>query len=398
MSAAPPPVVPGAEASPPALSLAPPPELDHAATFGLTEAEARKADLVWSAGMVGALALLFALLNTARGVAVPVLLGLAGAYVLNPVVTFLARRGLSRTLATVAVFAGMLLLLVGASLYIVPVLRDEALKLPDFFVRASKEAVPSIQKLTGVSLPQLLSERMAEAGSQASHLLKSAGPAVARLAAAFAGNTARMLAALMGLLVVPVLGFFFLQDFPTLTERARSLLPRKSEALISRRFAEVDEVLSAFVRGQLTLGAILSVLYAIGLSAARVDMAIVIGLLAGFGNLVPYLGTALGVSLSLLAVMLSWHGAWQLAAIVATFVVAQAFEGLVITPRVVGEKVGLPPVAVIIAVLAFGEVFGFVGVLLAVPTSAVLKVVLQVVIQRYRRSALYTGDGPGAAP
>lgn len=385
-----------------ALSLAPSPdgrdparptlELDHAATFGLTEEEARKADLVWSAGMVIAMALLFALLTTARGVAVPVLLGLAGAYVLNPVVTFLSRRGLSRTLATVAVFAGVLLVVAGASLYIVPVLRDEALKLPDFFVRASKDALPSIQKLTGVPLPQLFSDRMAELGSEASHLLKSAGPALARFAAAFAGNTARMLAALMGLLVVPVLGFFFLQDFPKVTAKARALLPRKSEALISRRFAEVDEVLSAFVRGQLTLGAILSVLYAIGLSLARIDMAIVIGLIAGFGNLVPYLGTGIGVTLATVAVVVSWHGPWQLVAVAATFVIAQAAEGLLITPRIVGEKVGLPAVVVIIAVLAFGEVFGFVGILLAVPASAVLKVVLRVVIERYQRSRLYTGE------
>jgi len=345
--------------------------------------------------MVLAMAVLFALLTLARGVAVPVLLGLAGAYVLNPVVTFLAKRGLSRTLATVAVFAGVLLLLVGASLYIVPVLRDEAMKLPDFFVRASKEAIPSIQKLTGVSLPQLVSERMAEAGSQASHLLRSAGPAVARFAAAFAGNTARVLAALMGLLVVPVLGFFFLQDFPKLTAKATSLLPRKSEALISRRFQEVDEVLSAFVRGQLTLGAILSVLYAIGLSVAGIDMAIVIGLIAGFGNLVPYLGTGIGVTLATVAVVVAWHGAWQLVAVAATFILAQAAEGLLITPRIVGEKVGLPAVVVIIAVLAFGEVFGFVGILLAVPASAVLKVVLRVVIERYQRSRLYTGEPSG---
>lgn len=387
-----------AESSPPssgaAVALVPDPV--EAPSCGLSEAEARKADLAWSLGMVGALALVFALLTTARGVAVPVLLGLAGAYVLNPVVTALARRGLSRTTATAAVFTGVALGVAGALLYVVPVLRAEALKLPDFFASASQQVGPRVQKLTGVPLPQLVSQRMAELGAEAADLLKSAGPAVAHLAATFAGNTARVLAAMLGLLVVPVLAFFFLRDFPVLVARGRSLLPRRSESLIARRFIEVDQVLSAFVRGQLTLGAILSVLYSIGLSAARIDMAIVIGLIAGFGNLVPYLGTGIGLTLATLAVVISWKGAWQLAVVAGTFAVAQASADLLITPRIVGEKVGLPPVAVIIAVLAFGEVFGFVGILLAVPTSAVLKVVLKVVVQRYRRSHLYTGEREGA--
>jgi predicted PurR-regulated permease PerM len=140
------------------------------------------------------------------------------------------------------------------------------------------------------------------------------------------------------------------------------------------------------------VGAVLSVLYSIGLSIAGIDMAIVIGLVAGFGNMVPYVGTATGVVLALVSVVLNWQGPWQVAVILITFGGAQALEGLVIGPRIVGGKVGLPPVAVIIAVLAFGELFGFLGVLLAVPTSAILKVVLNVVIQRYRRTRAYTGE------
>lgn len=161
---------------------------------------------------------------------------------------------------------------------------------------------------------------------------------------------------------------------------------------MSRRFAEVDEVLSAFVRGQLIVGGVLSVIYAAGLSAARIDMAIVIGVIAGFGNMVPYLGTGVGIVLSLVGLMLSWQGPWQLAAVAATFVIGQMLEGFVITPRIVGEKVGLAPVAIILAILAFGELFGFVGILLAVPVAAILKVVLSVVVERYRRTRLYTGE------
>ncbi|RKH52915.1 AI-2E family transporter [Corallococcus sp. AB049A] len=358
----------------------------------LDEAEARRVDFVWSAVMVGSLALVFALLSVFGGVAVPVLLALTGAYAFNPLVTLLEKRGVDRTWGTSILFFAGTLLMVGAGLYLVPVFRDEAAKLPGFFQRASTQVVPQVESLLGVSLPDLVSQRTAELGEKASELLQSAGPTAARLVASFAGNTARFAATLLGLSVVPVLAFFFLQDYPRLMGRIQDLLPRRSVALVSQRFREVDEVLSAFVQGQLTVGAILSVLYAVGLSVARIDLAIAIGLIAGFGNMVPYLGTGIGVVLALLGVLLSWQGPWQLAVVAATFIIGQLAEGFVITPRVVGEKVGLAPVAVIIAVLAFGELFGFVGILLAVPASAILKVVLSVVLQRYRRTELYKGS------
>jgi predicted PurR-regulated permease PerM len=188
-----------------------------------------------------------------------------------------------------------------------------------------------------------------------------------------------------------VLGFFFLKDYPRLVRLVRDLIPRRAVGLVSRRFSEVDDVLSAFVRGQLTVGSILSIIYSTGLSIAGIDMAIVIGVVAGFGNMVPYLGTTVGILLALLGLMLSWQGPWQLAVVAGTFLVAQLSEGLFITPRIVGEKVGLTPVTVIIAILAFGELFGFVGILLAVPVGAILKVVLRVVVLRYQKTSLYTG-------
>jgi predicted PurR-regulated permease PerM len=351
-------------------------------------------DFAWSAAMAGLLALVFALLSVFGGVAVPVLLALGTAYVLNPLVTALERRGLNRSLGTTAVFSGCALLMVGAVLYLIPVFREEAAKLPDFFIRASERVVPQVESWLGRPLPDLLRQRMAELGGRASELLQSTGPTAARLVASFAGNTARFVATLLGLLVVPVLAFFFLQDYPNLVELVKGLVPRRAVGLVGRRFSEVDDVLSAFVRGQITVGAILSVLYSTGLGLARIDMAIVIGVIAGFGNMVPYLGTSVGVVLAMLGLMLSWQGAWQLAVVVGTFVVGQMAEGLVITPRIVGDKVGLSSVSVIIAILAFGELFGFTGILLAVPVTAILKVVLRVVVERYQRMTVYTGEGP----
>jgi predicted PurR-regulated permease PerM len=359
----------------------------------LPEAEARRVDLYWSAGMVGAIGLLFLALSLFRGVGVPVALALAVAYGLNPIVTRLAKRGVPRAAGAAGAFAVALFVVVAFLWYVVPLFRDEAAKLPAFFTRASAELLPKVERIIGLSLPGQLHQRTAEIGAEASKLVESVGPAAGKLLATFAGNTARVVARILGLLVVPVLAFFFLKDYPHLVSRARALLPRRAAGQVSRRFAEVDGVLSAFVRGQLTVGSILSVLYCSGLSIARIDMAILIGLITGFGNMVPYLGTAVGLTLAMLSLVISWQGPWQLAVIVGTFVVAQASEGLVITPRIVGERVGLPPVAVIIAVLAFGELFGFVGVLLAVPTSATLKVILKVLIHRYKRSEAFLGGG-----
>jgi predicted PurR-regulated permease PerM len=373
---------------------APAPVTARPAGTELSETEARRVDFAWSAAMVGSLALVFALLSVFGGVAVPVLLALGMAYVLNPLVSALERRGLNRSLGTTTVFTGCVLLLVGAVLYLIPVFREEAAKLPDFFVRASGQVVPQVESLLGRPLPDLLRQRMEELGTRASELLQSAGPTAARLLASFAGNTARFVATLLGLLVVPVLGFFFLQDYPHLVGLVKGLVPRRAVGLVSQRFSEVDDVLSAFVRGQLTVGAILSVLYGTGLWFAGIDMALVIGVIAGFGNMVPYLGTGLGVVLAGLGLMLSWQGPWQLVAVAGTFLVGQVAEGLFITPRVVGDKVGLSSVSVIIAILAFGELFGFTGILLAVPTTAILKVVLRVVVERYQRTAVYTGEEP----
>ncbi|MBX7113753.1 MAG: AI-2E family transporter [Myxococcaceae bacterium] len=355
------------------------------------EQDARRVDFTWAASMVAGVALVFLFLSQVRGVAVPVVFSLAIAYALNPAVTYLEKKGIKRTLGTVLVFAAGVMLLFGFVMYLIPVATEQADKLPEFFKQASTQLFPWVETQFGISVPELIRERTAEVGHEAANLATQVGPAAAKMVASFAGTTASVVAAVMGLLFVPVLTFFFLADYPQIVDRMRGLLPRRSLALVSKRFAQVDEVLSAFLQGQVTVGAILAVIYSTGFSIARIDMAIVIGLLTGIGNMVPYLGTGIGVVASLAALALSWQGPWQLVVIAGTFVVAQVLEGLVITPRIVGERVGLPPVVIIIAVLAFAELFGFLGVLLAVPATAVLKVALNAVIFRYRRTTQYAG-------
>ncbi len=361
---------------------------------GLDEASARRADLIWAGGLLLATAAVFALLRVSSGAATPVLVAFALAYSLDPIIDRLEERGLSRAAAIVGLFTATALATLGFLLYLVPALGAELRKLPEFFRNITRVALPRLEALTGQQLPTNIHEAAAVFTSFGDGLTGLTGkvlPRAAELALQAAGGTASLLGTLIGLLVIPVLAFYLLHDYDELVAWAKGLIPRRYETLVAGRFSEVDGVLGAFIRGQVLVGAILSAIYAAGLSVARLDLAVVIGLVAGFGNMIPYVGTALGIVLAALSLAIGWLGPWQIAVVAATFVIAQLLEGFVITPRVVGEKVGLSPLAVMVALLAFGELFGFTGILLAVPVAAALKVAGSVVLFRYRRSALYRG-------
>ena len=353
----------------------------------LTEPEQTRADLVWACAMIGGVVVVFVLLESARGLGVPLFLAAAASYLLGPLANRLESMKSGRTTAVATLFLAAFLVLAGAMLYLVPTLADEGAKLPRFFQKSLERTIPFLDRsLPGLHLTSSTSRLTAELIQR----LTAATDQIVPFLLQALGSTAEVLVGLLGLLVVPVIAFHFLRDSHRYLERARMLLPEKYRAHLGGRFAEVDRVLGAFVRGQLTVGAILACIYGIGLSLSEIDLALGIALIAGFGNLVPYAGTAVGAVLATMSLLISFHAPWQIAVVVGTFAVAQLLEPTVITPRVVGSRVGLSPVMVILAVLGFGELFGFVGVLLAVPTTAVLMVVIKVLLQIYRRSELYT--------
>jgi len=347
-----------------------------------------RVDLAWAGAVAGLVLAVFALLLSARNFGVPLFLALFGAYVLGPFVTLLEKRGVGRTAAVAVVF---LLVSAGSAallLYLVPALTHELAKVPAMLSKALGQASPVLQERFGVEL----SPQLATVTQQVGQRLAGLGDDIAPFALKALGSTASILATLLALLVVPVIAFHFLRDAPRYEQLALSLLPPRFRGQILARFGEVDRVLSAFVRGQLTVGAIYACIYGVGLSTARVDMAVGIALVAGFGNLVPYMGAAAGVLLTAMSFAVGSHHPWQIGVAAATFALVQILDGILLTPRLVGGRVGLPPVAVILAVLGFGELFGFVGVLLAVPTSAALTVVAKVLVEQYRHSRLFTGD------
>jgi predicted PurR-regulated permease PerM len=288
-------------------------------------------------------------------------------------------------------FLVIALAIAGAMLYLVPAIGVEVHKVPEFFRGIAQKALPRIEGLIGRPLPQNVRDAAAALSGEAGGLAEKSLPGVARVAVGALTSTASVLIFSFGLLVVPVLAFHLLRDYDRIVGWAQGLVPRKYEPLVVQRFGEVNAVLGGFIRGQLTVGAILTCLYGIGLSFAGIDLAVVIGAVAGFGTMIPYIGPAIGIALAIVSLAVSWEGAWQLGVVAATFAISMTAEGLFITPRIVGGKVGLSAVVVMIAILVFGDLFGFAGVLLAVPVTAALKVVSQVVLFRYRRSKAYKG-------
>jgi predicted PurR-regulated permease PerM len=196
----------------------------------------------------------------------------------------------------------------------------------------------------------------------------------------------------MNLLVAVVVTFYLMRDWDRLMERLRALLPRRSEAIIVRLAGQSDEVLGAFLRGQLLVMLALGLIYSLGLSIIGLDFALLIGLVAGLISFVPYLGTIVGVLTALIAALIQFQEPIYLLYVGLVFGVGQVLEGMVLTPWLVGDRIGLHPVAVIFAVLAGGQLFGFVGVLLALPVAAVAAVLLRYARERYQQSDLYQDD------
>ena len=371
-----------------------PPEDERRPGWASRLAPTVRVDLAWAAAVVALTVAAFLLLHALPGMALPVLLSLARAWVLDPVVDRFEVRGWSRTSA-ILLLGGALVVVLGAALaFIVPALIEQAMRLPDYVAALGTRLLPLAEELTDTRLPADWHELGQEYAGRAAALAREVGPAAGRFLLRAAGGTATAMAQVLAFALVPIFVFYFLRDFDLMKERATLLLPLRHRARIVGRFREIDGVLAAFVRGQLTVAAILGAIYAVGLTLSGVKLGLVIGLVAGFAAMIPYAGMVLGLALAAVAVLVDWHtgSLWVAAGATATFVVGQALEGNLITPKIVGDKVGLPAVVVMLAVLAFGEILGFAGIVLAVPLAAVLKVVLRVLVEHYRASAWYVAE------
>lgn len=312
------------------------------------------------------------------------------AYLGDPVVDRLEKYKLSRSLSVVIVFAVLVLAGLLFLLVLIPMLSAQISslfkRLPDYFNVLQNSLIPW---LTSLGLPadmfdlqtikQAIMNYWSEVGKVAGGVMN------------YVSNSGMaLLQWLANLVLIPVVTFYLLRDWDELVARFRELLPRSHSKTIVNLSLECDEMLAAFIRGQLMVMFGLSTIYTVGLSIIGLELALLIGVIAGVLSFVPYLGLIVGIGLAGAAAFLQFHEWMPVVYVVLVFGVAQAIEGMILTPRFVGERIGLHPVAVIFAVLAGGQLFGFTGILLALPVAAVVMVLLRHAHKRYIDSHLYS--------
>lgn len=331
----------------------------------------------------------------------PFLVGMLLAYLGDPLVDRLERWRFSRTWGVIAVFALFSLLLLVLLLVLLPMLGKQLVRLYELTPQAldwlQHDALPWVQVQMGLEANFWRFDQLKAALS--GHLGSTTDLVSGILSRATASSLA-LLAWLGNLLLIPVVCFYLLRDWDHIMARLRSLLPRRQEPVIVALLGECHEVIGAFLRGQLLVMLALAVVYAMGLMLVGLELGLLIGVLAGLASIVPYMGFVVGIGAAVVAALFQFGlEPYPLLGVAAVFTVGQMLEGMLLTPLLVGDRIGLHPVAVIFAVLAGGQLFGFVGVLLALPVAAVIMVVLRHVHDLYKLSDLYAEPaGPPVDP
>jgi predicted PurR-regulated permease PerM len=329
-----------------------------------------------------------------KGILLPFVAGMAIAYILDPVCDRLEAMGVSRTAATsivTAIFAVAVILLL---LLIVPLAVQQVIaflsSLPDFIARTHDRLLPYYTELQqrlelpdSAELTQLAKARFGTALSWVAGALQSVV------------DQGRALASLLSLIfITPVVTFYLLRDWDRLVTRLNDLLPRDHAEVIREQALLANKTLAGFARGQSMVCLILAAYYAISLVIVGLPFGIVVGLAAGLLTFIPYVGSLSGFAVSMAIAIGQFDSWWSVGLVALVFVIGQALEGNFLTPKLVGDRVGLHPVWIIFALLAGGTLFGFVGLLLAVPVAAVIGVLVRFSIGQYRASKLYLGTRP----
>lgn len=310
-------------------------------------------------------------------------------YVLNPGVDWLTARRIPRTSAVMLIIIATFILIIALLLIVVPILRSEIpllqQRLPSLLDKIDAILDPWLAQLgmkvqlDSAGVKQMLAEKLA-AGS-------------AELGPAFLSSLKVGGMAVMGwiatIVLVPVVLFYLLLDWHAMLARLALMVPRRWISVVTSMAVEVDSLLAQYLRGQLLVMLVLATYYSVALAVAGFDVALPVGLLTGLLVFIPYIGFGIGLLLAVVAAILQFDGLQGLIAIAIIYGCGQVIEGFYLTPRLVGERIGLHPLAVIFALLAFGQLFGFVGILLALPASAVLSVIVKRLREHYLQSPFY---------
>lgn len=341
---------------------------------------------LWAGGAV-ILWLLYAL----QSILMPFFVGALLAYLCNPLVNGLMKWRFNRIAAVSTVFSLLFVTIATALILLVPVLWRQFIyletKLPYFLKWINRKAIPWLEKNFKLDLDRLDMKLISEwLGSYWQEAGTAAGNVLTKVA-----QSSVDIISIVGLIsLIPVVTFYLLLDWDKIINNIKELIPRHIEATAMQLATECNDVLSAFLRGQLIVMLLLGIIYAVGLQIVGLKLGIMIGLLAGLASIIPYFGFIVGIVSASITALFQYNMSLEpLLAIWLVFGIGQILEGWVLQPYLIGDKIGLPPVGVIFAVMAGGQLFGFVGMLLALPVAAIIMVLLQHAHQRYRQSTFY---------
>jgi predicted PurR-regulated permease PerM len=341
----------------------------------------------WLASLLLALIALYLL----RAVLLPFVAGLALAYFLDPLCDRLEKWGCGRALATTIVLIGFAIFVVVVLLLLIPLIQAQIVgligSLPALVAGLLARMEPLLQFADEHLAPEEVSNLKSAITSQAGSIVQWIGTA---LAAVLTGGLA-LVNILSLIFITPVVTFYMLRDWDRLVARIDTCLPRRNADIIRAQARLIDQTLAGYARGQATVCLVLGVLYAAGLSLVGLDYGLVVGLLAGLLSFVPYVGTITGFVTSMGLAFAQFSDPLSIGLVFGIFLIGQVLEGYVLTPRLVGDRIGLHPVWVIFALLAGGTLFGFVGVLLGLPAAAVVGVLTRFALGRYMDSPYYRG-------
>ncbi|VAX32311.1 hypothetical protein MNBD_NITROSPIRAE01-207 [hydrothermal vent metagenome] len=337
----------------------------------------------------------FFALYLSKSILVPLLIALLLAYAFDPVVDVMEAKGLPRSAVIWTIFFAIVSSLFLIIIFIIPTVQDQFTKtfnqLPAYLTQLHKDVVPALEKRFGVEFPKTFDETLQSVLGQ----LKEGAPdlfkPVTTFTLTFFTNTFGVLAALANLVVIPFMFYYLLKDFDQIKTQVASYIPLRLREAFFKRFREIDVSLSGFIRGQLLVIFFLTILYVGGLSWIGLDLSFALGLIAAAGEIVPYIGFAFGLILALAVGFLQFQDLLHPFYIILLFGAIQAIQGMAIAPLVMGKQVGIHPLVIVAAVYIGGDLFGFVGVLLAVPGAAILVVLLKALAEVYRNSALFQG-------
>jgi predicted PurR-regulated permease PerM len=328
-----------------------------------------------------------------RGALLPFVAGMAVAYLLDPVADRLERLGLPRTLASLLIVFVFILALAAVLVVLIPILVDQitdlVARVPGYIDSLKREATPILKRIRSSLTPGQAAEIETAIKSHAGDVIGWVGSIVGGI---LSGGAA--LVGILGLFfIMPVVAFYMIRDWDRFVAHVDSLLPQKSAATIRVLAREIDDRLSGFVRGQALVCLLLGAWYATGLTLVGLDFALLLGIGSGTLSIIPYLGNFVGLATSLLLATAQFDSWVRVALVAGVFLSGQMLEGNFVTPKIVGDRVGLHPVWLMFAVIAGGTLLGITGALLAVPIAATLGVLIRFAVQRYRQSALYTEGG-----